>query len=161
MALCGLTRGCVRPGRRLRAGVRLRRNGAATGLPGTLAGCREADPRPARMTGMRVALGTVAHAHRLMRERVCRPPWTADRLRADSPLAAAARPPVRRVRAAGRARRAADMAPVPPALGLGRIPCVAEPEHAEADRVAGCRSRGEDACGMRPRASRLTCARHG
>ena len=40
---------------------------------------------------MRVALGTVAHAHRLMREQVCRPPWTADRLRADSPLAAAAR----------------------------------------------------------------------
>ena len=113
------------------------------------------------MTGMRVALGTVAHAHRLMHERVRRPPWTADRLRADDPRTAAARTAVRRVRAAGRARRAADMAPVPPALGLGRIPCVAEPEHAEADRVAGCRSRGEDACGMRPRASRLTCMRHG
>ena len=119
-------------------------------LQGLLSGGRKPDcganPRVARMTGIRG---------------VRRPPWTADRLRADGPHPAAARPPVRRVRAAGRARRAADMALVSPALGLGRIPCVAEPEHAEADRAAGCRSRGEDAHGMRPRASRLTHTRHG
>lgn len=134
-------------------------------LQGLLSGGRKPDcganPRVARMTGIRGVLCSDARAGRPSCARVRRPPWTADRLRADGPHPAAARPAVRRVRAAGRARRAADMALVSPALGLGRIPCVAEPEHAEADRAAGCRSRGEDAHGMRPRASRLTHTRHG
>lgn len=111
---------------------------ALAGMTGAVAGCPQSAPEPC--TATRCRCGRVGSRHGLrvrLAGRVRRPLRTADRMRAGDPRGAAARTAARRVRATGRARGAADMAPIYLAAGHGRIPCVAESGHAKPDRLGG------------------------